>query len=281
MSAPSPPALLLTHWQLAAAPDLAAVILALLYLGAARRVRSGWAAHRTMAFLAASAVILVALQSGVATFDDVLLSAHMVQHLLLLMVAPPLLLAGRPLLLALQALEPSRRGKVARALARTRSLTGPVACLAGFYAVLWTTHLPGFYDAALREPPLHDLEHLLYLTAGLLLFSPVMDADPAPVRRLGGLGRFVYMLAAMPPMAIVGAYLNRDTSLVYSSYGPAAHALGVSAVADQQNAGALMWVAGNTIMVVVGLWAVASAMVAAEHRQRVRETRTGAGGAVS
>ena len=86
--------------------------------------------------------------------------------------------------------------------------------------------------------------------------------------RLGGLGRLAYMMAAMVPMSLVGAYLNRHGTLVYASYGPAGRALGISALDDQGLAGAIMWVLGDVIMVVVGLWAAVGALVEDERRQQ-------------
>ena len=107
-----------------------------------------------------------------------------------------------------------------------------------FTAVVVSRHIcPSFYDATLREPGLHELEHLLYLVAGLLLWSPLLDGDPAPAHRLGGLGQLVYLIAAMVPMALLGAYLNRHASLVYPAYGMPARALGISALDDQAKAG--------------------------------------------
>ena len=81
------------------------------------------------------------------------------------------------------------------------------------------------------------------------------------------------MLAAMLPMALVGAYLNRHASLVYTPYGPPARALGLSALSDQAQAGAIMWVLGNTIMVAIGLWSAIAALVTEERRQQAREAR--------
>ena len=114
---------------------------------------------------------------------------------------------------------------------------------------------------------------MLYLAAGLLVFSPIIDADPAVTRRLGGLGRLGYLLAAMPAMALLGAFLNRAPALVYPAYGPPAHTLGIDPLADQAHAGAIMWVGGGVIMSAVGLWAAVDALLADERRQRVRENR--------
>jgi putative membrane protein len=218
--------------------------------------------------------VLIALQSGIDGFDDLLLSVHMVQHLLLLL-APLLLLAGRPVILALRALSGERRRALARAISRGRPVTSPVACLAIFDAVLLVTHLPSFYDAELRDDTVHEAEHALYLFAGLLLWWPILDGDPVPSRRLGGLGRLIYLLAAIPPMALVGAYLTRHASLVYPAYEAPARALGVSALVDQAQAGAIMRVAGGSVMAAVGLWASIAALVGEEREQQARDARLG------
>ena len=154
-----------------------------------------------------------------------------------------------------------------------RVYTAPVPALAVFGAVVVLTHLPAFYDTTLRNAALHYAEHGLYLIAGLLMWSPLLDADPAPRHQLNGLGKLAYLIVAMLPMAVVGAYLNRHATLVYPPYGGAARALGISALDDQAQAGAIMWVVGNTIMVAVGLWAAIAAMVAQERRQVERESR--------
>jgi putative copper resistance protein D len=278
--APSLPSLLVSHWHPSGVPDVAVAAAATLYLAGAARIHPRWQVRRTAAFLAGLGCILVAIDSGIGAFDDQLLSVHMVQHMLLLLVAPLLLLAGRPVILALRALPPRRRRTLAAVLYRLASVTRPAVCLATFSAIVVGTHLPAFYDATLRHPAVHDFEHALYLVAGLLLWWPLLDADPVPAHRLSGLGRLVYLLATMPAMAIVGAYLNRHLTLVYPPYGPPAHALGVSGVLDQQQAGAIMWVAGSAILIGVGLWVAIAALVAEERRQQAREART-IGGSVT
>jgi putative membrane protein len=274
VSAPSLPSLLATHWSLSTSVVAPAAGAALLYGLAARR--RCWPLRRTASFLAGIAVILVALQSGIDAYDAQLLSDHMVQHLLLLVVAPPLLLGGRPVILALRTLPPVQRRRFAKALDLARRVTGPIASLALFAAVILFTHLPSFYDATLRHPALHEMEHALYVLVGVLVWSPLLDGDPVPRHRLGGLGKLVYLIAAMMPMALIGAYLNRHASLVYPAYGPPARTLGISALVDQAQAGAIMWVAGGVVMTAVGLWAAVAAMVAEERRQVAREARADA-----
>jgi cytochrome c oxidase assembly factor CtaG len=275
MSEPSLLSLLVGHWRLDGALTIQGAVVAGLYLWGVQRTGRHWPLRRTGSFLAGVAVVIVALESGLDTFDDRLLSVHMIQHLLLLILAPLLLVGGRPALLALRALPTPERRTLARALSHTRRFTGPVWCLALFTTAVVVTHLPSFYDATLRHPALHDAEHLAYLISGSLMWWPLLDGDPAPRRRLSGLGKLVYLLAAMAPMAVIGAYLDRHPTLAYQAYGPPAHALGISAVIDQQQAGAIMWVLGSTIMVAVGLWVAVAAMVAEERRLRARETRGG------
>ena len=273
MSAPSLPSLLVSHWHPSGAPDLIAVAAGALYAWGTTRVRGRWPLSRTAAFAGGLACIVVATDSGIGAYDGQLLSVHMVQHMLLLLVAPLLLLGGRPVILALRGLPANRRRASVGILYRLGAITRPAVCLSVFAAVLLLTHLPSFYDATLRHPALHEAEHALYLIAGLLLWWPLLDADPVPAHRLGGLGRLVYLLATMPAMAIVGAYLNRHPTLVYPAYGPPARAMGISAVVDQQQAGAIMWVAGSAIIIAVGLWVAIAALVAEERRQQAREAR--------
>jgi cytochrome c oxidase assembly factor CtaG len=283
MSAPSLPTLLVSHWTLDPSVLVPAVGSAALYGLGVQRAGRGWPIRRTASFLAAIAGVIVALQSGIDAYDDQVLSVHMVQHMLLLVVAPPLLLGGRPVVLALRALAPRSRSVFARILDRTRPYTSPAPALVFFGAAVVLTHLPSFYDSTLRHPALHYTEHAIYLVAGLLMWSPLLNADPAPRYRLNGLGKLVYLIVAMMPMGLVGAYLNRHATLVYPPYAPAARALGISALDDQAQAGAIMWVVGNAIMAGVGLWAAVSEMVTEERRQVAREARgtslaTGEGG---
>jgi putative copper resistance protein D len=263
--------LVVSHWHPSGIPDVGAAAAAVLYLWGTLHIRTVWPMRRTVGFMGGLACVVVALDSGIGAYDDQLLTVHMVQHMLLLLVAPLLLLAGRPVILVLRCLPARRRRAPAGVLYRLGSVTRPAVCLVTFSSVLVVTHLPAFYDATLRHPAAHDAEHVLYLIAGLLLWWPLLDVDPVPSHRLSGLGRLVYLLATMPAMAIVGAYLNRHPTLVYPPYGAPAHAMGFSAVVDQERAGAIMWVAGSAILIAVGLWVTIAALVAEERRQQARE----------
>lgn len=262
--------LLVSHWQSAWALDATTVACALAYLAAVAR-QGRWPARRSACFLAGLGVLVVALQSGIGAYDDRLLSAHMLQHMLLALVAPLLLAQGRPELLALRSLSGARRRRLARALATAGRLASAPAALALFSSTIVLVHLPAVYELAIATPPLHDVEHLLFVAVGLVFWMPLLDAPPLGSGRLGGLGRIVYLLAAMPAMALVGAYLNRAAAPVYRSYVSPARVLGVSPVVDQQQAGAIMWVGASSFLIAVGLWAVMASMAAEERRQQARE----------
>ena len=267
---PSLPTLLWRDWQAAWSVDAVAVLAVLAYLMAVSRVRR-WRQWRTASFLAGVACTVVAVQSGIGAFDDRLLSDHMIQHLLLLEVAPLLLLGGRPAVLLVRSAPRARRPAVARRIMTLAPLTRPLVCLTIFYVVALGTHLPAFYDATLSNPPWHEVEHALYLTAGMFMWWPMLDGDPVAAHRLGGLARLAYVTAAMLPMTLIGAYLYRDVTLLYPAYAAPARALGVSAIGDQGLAGSIMWVAGGFLMAMAGLWQVMTALVAEERRMQVRE----------
>ncbi len=256
-------------WTLAPAPLALAALAAALYLAAARR-SPRWPPRRTAAYLAGVATVLVAVDSGLGVYDDRLLSVHMVQHILLLDVAPPLLLVGRPLPLLLRRLPPRPRRCFGRGLVAVGRLAHPLLCLALYTVILVGIHLPAVYDATVRSATLHALEHVAFLLAGLIVWWPLLGL-PVPRGRLGTSSHLLYLTAAMIPMTVIGAYLDRQMSIVYSVYAAPARALGISAVADQQQAGAVMWVAGSAVMALLGVAAVMSAMLAAERRQQIRD----------
>lgn len=274
--APNLLTLLWRDWQPALAVDVPAALAVAAYLAGAARVPR-WPAWRTAGFLAGIAAVLVALQSGIGAWDDRLLSDHMIQHLLLLEVAPLLLLSGRPVVLALRGGPRARRAALARRARRLAPLTHPLLCLAIFYAVVLGTHLAAFYDATLTDPALHETEHAVYLGAGLLMWWPMLDGDPDVTHRLSGFARLAYLVAAMAPMTLIGAYVYRHASLVYGGYEAPAHALGISALTDQALGGTIMWMVGGTLMVVVGMWQAMAALVDEERRMQIRERAAVAG----
>lgn len=231
---------------------------------------------RLASFAAGTATVAVALAPVTDRYSDRLLSVHMVQHLLLSVVAPPLLLLGGPIQFALRTAPPRARRALAQALHSRAAhlLTRPVVGLALFAAVMLGTHLTGLFELALREDVVHAAEHGAYLLAGLALFAPLLAPASGPVAKApGGLARFLWLMAAMVPMTAVGALLSSDTHVRYGSYVAPARALGRSALADQRLAGAIMWVGGGLAMAALAIAVAMAAMLAEERRQRVREAR--------
>lgn len=270
MTVPSIPELLVTHWMVAPSVLVPAAAAVGLYLWGVRRVRGRWPVRRTLAFLAGVAWIVIALQSGLGAYDDVLLSVHMVQHVILLLLAPLLLLWGRPLMLALRALPRGARFTLGRAMLRLRPLGHWSVGLLVFYAVVLVPHIPVLYDSTLRHPLIHDLEHVIFLVGGLIFLWPLFGA-PAGRGALSSVPALCYVIASMPSCAVVGAYLNEARGVVYAPYGALDHALRISAVNDQRQAGAIMWIGAHLILTFVALWALGSKLVAEERRQQARD----------
>ena len=200
--------------------------------------------------MAGNLVLILALLSPVDVYAELLLSVHMVQHLLLTMVAPPLLLLGAPLTLALRTVLSSDREIMLRLLRGrvVRLLSNPLLGWCLFVAVLWASHLPAFYDATIRSAPIHAAEHLAYLTAALMLWRPMVASDPSP-SRLSHPARLLLLFLMMPQMAFLGLAIYGSDTPLYAPYVTTSVLFGTSAVADQHLAGAIMWASGMFFMV--------------------------------
>jgi cytochrome c oxidase assembly factor CtaG len=271
------PGTFLTSWRFDPVPLVMVLGSAALYTAGVRRVwrargRPAFPPGRAGFFLSGLAVVLVALESPVHTYADRLVSVHMAQHLLLTMVAAPLLILGAPSMLALQAASPSVRRSVLLPLLHGpvgRVLGWPVLGWALFAAVLWGTHVSPVYEAAVRSEGIHTLEHLAYLTAALLFWFPVVGLDPSR-RRLSHPARLLYLFLSMPVTAVLGLSIYSANHVLYPSYVTSTRLLGLSALSDQHLAGALMWEGGMLVMV-VALGAVLFDWLDREERAAERE----------
>jgi cytochrome c oxidase assembly factor CtaG len=212
-----------------------------------------WHGGALAAFLGGLAAIYLALASPIEPFAALLLLVHMVQHLLLMMVAPPLLWLGAPLFPMLRGLpRPVRTYWVApllgsRFLRRLFGrLTHPLAALPIFVAAMWVWHVPAVYELALRSNGWHYLQHVCFLCAALLFWYPVVRPYPSRPRWSGWL-LLPYLLVADLANTVLSAVLTFSDRVLYPYYAEAPRLGGFSAVEDQAAAGVLMWIPGSLV----------------------------------
>jgi len=226
--------------------------------------------RRVLAFAGAVAAILIVVSGPLDHAAHTSLPMHMVQHIALLGVAPPLLAASALLTVAAAGLPgPARRATVPwlRRLTRSQSRrwgTWMVSSFALATAALVAWHLPGPYDAAVHSDPMHALEHLSFVATATLFWWMALGAG-RPARR--GAGVLVVFVSSLPATAL-GILLVLATTPWYDAYGT-----GPGAVRDQQVAGAVMWGFGSLALVVSGAALFAgwlAAMDRVEHARAVR-----------
>jgi cytochrome c oxidase assembly factor CtaG/ferredoxin len=247
--------LVFASWNFEPVPALGLILSAFLYWRGWWKVRrlapDRFPEWRLVSFLAGLIVIYIALASPLDAFASWLLSVHMVQHLLLTMVAPPLILLGAPFLPMLSGLP---RGFVRSGLGpflndpRLKKVggllvhpffAGPLFMLSN---VLW--HMPAFYELALSSPTWHQAEHLCFLMTAMLFWWPVVQ--PWPSRPV--VPRWVlipYLLVVDLQNTVLSGFFTFYGRVLYPTYAAAPRITGLSAIDDQTFAGTIMWVPGS------------------------------------
>ena len=269
------------HWDLHPLVVGPLFMMAALYLAGLRRIwrRAGrgrgipsWSAA---SFAAGWIVMAIALVSPVAWISDVLFSMHMTQHMLLMLVAAPLIAFGQPLLVWLWVFDGPRRERVAAAVRGphlTRAwhvLSGALAAFLIQALVLWIWHAPSLYELALASDTVHAVQHLSFVVAASLFWWAMVHGRYG---RMGyGLGVLYVFLTAVHSGAL-GALLTVAPTPWYSTYVAHGAPWGVDALADQQLAGLLMWIPAGVIFVLLGLALFAAWMGEAERRVRLGAT---------
>jgi putative membrane protein len=224
-------------------------------LGRPRSHRERW---RAASFYAGLLVILAALASPIDTLSEKLFWVHMVQHVMLLSIAAPLIVLGAPWMSIWRPLPLGLRRTLAKAVSRS-PWWGPLRALArqlvrpwpawllfNVNLVLW--HIPAAYDLAVRDRAVHDLEHTTFLLFGILLWAQVLDSPPLRAR-LATMARVYYMLAAATVGWVLSLVLAFASSPLYPLYAHLAHRPGgISALVDQQIAAGVMLVPGSLSM---------------------------------
>ena len=206
---------------------------------------------RLVCFLSGVAILQIALASPIDTFDSFLLTSHMLQHMLLVMVIPPLLLLGDPAIPLLKGL-PNWISRdvlgpflISPALARLgHQLTHPVVGLSLMTVAILGWHVPALYELALRSPGWHEVEHSCFLVTSLLFWWPVIQ--PWPSRpHWSRWAIILYLLLGEFVNAVPSAFLAFSERVLYRSYLAVPRLAGISAQNDQVAAGVLMWVIGS------------------------------------
>jgi cytochrome c oxidase assembly factor CtaG len=281
---PPDPVNLLTGWSgdwLVWLPALAA--LALWWI-AVRRVNREHPAHpvprvRTWSWVAGVAVVLVALDSGIGRYDTALFWIHMIQHMLLTLVAAPLLVYAGPITMLLRASSPeTRRRRIFPVLHSrvARFLTFPVVSWLLLAVVMWASHFSPLFDAALEDEWIHRFEHAMFLSAALLFWWPVVGPDPTPWR-MSPVVKVLYVGLQMPQNTFLALAIYISGVPLYQHYATTVRAWGPTALEDQQMAGGVMWIGGDLIFLTILFLLVIAWMRDEERRMVVEDRRLDAG----
>lgn len=270
-------------WPLAALAGTAVLYLLGGRLSAARgNAGKRW---RGAAFYAGLAALALAVSSPLETYAGELFWVHMVQHVLLMMVAPPLLLVGRPWPrvsrpLPLRLRRPLARSVLAGATlgparGAFRRLGAPLPAFALFNGTLLLWHLPALYDLTLRDGPVHYVEHALFFGTALAFWVHIVPGTTGRPR-LGDGARAVYGAAALGVSWILAIVLGLASTPLYGAYAALAHRPGgISALGDQQLAAGVMWVPGSVpyciVLVVVALRLLEPSVEAGRRRRLAGE----------
>ena len=256
---PPTPANLLLGWTFPPLPTLAILVGLLWWAWAVGRVngahpQSRVPRRRTVAFAAAMTALAFALLSGIERYDTTLFSVHMVQHLLLTMVAAPLIALAAPITLVLRLSSPETRRRVVLPILHSRVMrfvSFPAVAWIAFAAVMWGAHFSPLFDAALENPMAHDLEHALFLGTALLFWWPVVAADPVPWR-LGHPSRSLYTFLQMPQNTFLAVIILSATVPLYQHYATLElpwPGWTATALDDQHLAAGIMWVGGDLLFI--------------------------------
>ena len=258
---------LLHTWQLRPAWDLTALVLLAGYLGGLLVCRRHGvrAVHpaRVGSFVAGLVLLVVTVSSAVDTYAMALFWDHMVEHLMLIMVVPALLVLGHPLTVLRTAAATRGRGEAVDRVLRSAPvavLTHPVVGMVVYGAVIIATHLTSFMDRMVVHPWLMDAEQWLYLVSGYLFLLPLIGNEP--IRwKLPHLGRVMLILLAMTPDTVVGIVLMQATRDPFPVMEGAHPMWALDPLRDVTTAGGLMWAGGDGLMMLMGIGIVIAMLV--------------------
>ena len=229
---------------------------------------------RSVAWALGVLVMVFALDSGIERYDTTLFWVHMIQHMLLALVAPILLLYAGPITLLLRAASPGTRRRWVLPFLHARIvrfLSFPVVSWLLFAAVMWASHFSPLFDAALEDQWVHRLEHALFITAALLFWWPVVGPDPSPWRMTAP-AKVLYVGLQMPQNTFLALAIYASSAPLYHHYVTTVRSWGPTALEDQQMAGGIMWLGGDVVFITMIILLVA-AWMRADERRSVGEDR--------
>lgn len=237
--------------------------------------RAVWG-RRTGCFLAGLAALAVALISPLDALGSALFSAHMLQHMLLILAAPPLLVAAVPLHPVLHAFSPFERRKLGQAWklakkgrAAWQAFTHPPVAWTLHALALWAWHVPVFYETALRDEAVHIMEHLGFLGTALLFWWVILR--PTGRARNGGGSEILALFTMALQSGLLGALLTFASTPWYAAYAATTQAWGLTPLEDQQLAGAIMWIPAGTIYTLAAVVLFFVRLAGIERNARRRE----------
>ena len=234
-------------WSIHPSTVIGLAALGAIYLWRARQASEGEAVTgaRKISFFSALFLIFASLNGPLHDLsDDYLFSAHMVQHLILTLAMPPLMIVGVPGWM----LRPLIRNRVPGAIAR--KVTKPVWCFVIFNLAISLWHLPMFYNAAMANHNIHIVEHLIFMAAAVLMWWPLTSQLPE-LPRLPYPGQILYCFLMSIPMSIVAVYITMADHILYPAYSSAPRIFPLSPMEDQLLGGLIMWVPGGLIFVII------------------------------
>lgn len=243
-----------SNWRAEPTVVIGVIVLAALYViwtGAKNRDAGGnqinpVRAQQRVLFFGGLVIMLIALLPPLDDLSDYyLLSAHMLQHMLLMFAVVPLLLLGTPDWLIAKLLSPALLRAVWTAV------TKPIPAGLISTAILIAWHFPFAYDAAIRNEPIHVAEHLLFLLAAVISWWPVMGPVLPGQQRLTPLLQCLYLFGLSLPSGILGAFITLSSPDVYSSYVNAPIIWGIDRATDHEIAGLMMWILAGMVYLVI------------------------------
>ena len=222
-----------------------------------RQLANGW---RLASFSTGVLVLVLALMSGIDSYQSHLFLMHMIQHILLAMIAPLLLLLGSPLPISLWALPQPLRRSMRHLLSRhalfrraLRAITSPTVVWMLYVGTYWGWHDPAAYNAALSNPLIHNVEHLSFFLTAMLFWWRVTESAPRIHHTFSYGGRVMLVMMVFFVNLAASIAIAMSDQVIYTHYLEVERLWSLSALQDQRIGGLIMWIPGSMMYVIVAL----------------------------